>query len=92
MSTLLKALAQFPAFDLCTCVFSSLDSEAGGGCNALIKAVCGGLTPSLQPPDEVPFFGSVLLAEVTGILPLSPLTVLCCGVLLALGDCLPKDL
>lgn len=47
---------------------------------------------SLQPPAEVPFFGSVVLAEVTGILPLSPLTVLCCGVLLALEDCLPKDL
>lgn len=91
MSTLLKASAQFLAFDLCTCV-CSLDLEAGGGCNALIKTVCGGLTPSLQPPAEVPFFGSVVLAEVTGILPLSPLTVLCCGVLLALGDCLPKDL
>lgn len=69
-----------------------LDLEAGGGCNALIKAVCGGLTPSLQPPLQVPFFGSVVLGKVTGILPLSPLTVLCCGVLLALGDCLPKDL
>lgn len=92
VSTLLKASAQFPAFDLCTCVCSSLDLEAGGGYNALIKAVCGGLTPSLQPLAEVPFFGSVVLAEVTGILPLSLLTVWCCGVLLALGDCLPKDL
>lgn len=37
-------------------------------------------SPSLQPPDEDPFSASVALAEATGILPLSPLTVLYYGV------------